>query len=193
MEKIRILINIWRLIPAYILLKNSKMSILRADFARWKEIYYRIEESDFSFMSYALIHYKEFRNLFAYRLEKAGKKIARNIFATLFPLYDSLFIHAKDIGEGLFIQHGFATIITAEHIGKNCFINQQVTIGADKPGESLPWIGDNVRICAGVIIIGNVKINDNAVIGAGAVVVKDVDESDVVAGVPAKHIKKKDE
>jgi serine O-acetyltransferase len=42
---------------------------------------------------------------------------------------NTLFIYTKDIGPGLYIQHGFATIISAKSIGKDCWINQQVTIG----------------------------------------------------------------
>ena len=38
--------------------------------------------------------------------------------------------------------------------------------------------------------MGPIKIGDNSTIGAGSVVLHDVDEGDVVAGVPAKSIKK---
>lgn len=188
MKKVRYALNIWRMIPAYIIVKNKNIRYLQSDINRWKEILGFGLNSDLSFTMYALLYLKEIRNLIAYRLEKSSMKIHRNVFITLFPLYDTLFIHANDIGEGLFIQHGFATIITAEHIGKNCFINQQVTIGADKPGERLPRIGDNVRICAGAIIVGDVEIGNNAVIGAGAVVIRDVKDNEIVGGVPAKVI-----
>jgi len=49
-------------------------------------------------------------------------------------------------------------------------------------------IRDNVFIGYGAIILGNVTIGPNAVVGAGAVVVKDVAEGDIVAGVPAKPV-----
>ena len=45
------------------------------------------------------------------------------------------------------------------------------------------WIGANATICSGV------TIGDNAVVAAGAVVVKDVPSDTVVGGVPAKRIK----
>lgn len=189
MRKIRYALNMWRLFPTYLIVKNKRIKHFSADLLRWKEILGYGSSSDFSFLMYALLQLKEIRNLIAYRLEKSNMKFARNVFTMLFPLYDTLFIHANEIDEGIFIQHGFSTIITARHIGRNCFINQQVTIGADKPGEDSPWIGDNVRICAGAIIVGDVKIGNNALIGAGAVVVKDVNDNEVVAGVPAKVIK----
>ena len=90
-------------------------------------------------------------------------------------------------GGGLIIQHGFSTIINAKKIGENCHIYQQVTIGFN--GTEQPVIGNNVRICCGAKVIGGVNIGNNVVIGANAVVVKDVPDNVVVAGVPAKIIK----
>ena len=84
------------------------------------------------------------------------------------------------------MEHGFSTIITAKSIGKNCWINQQVTIGF-KNAKS-PIIGDNVRISCGAKILGGIKIGNNAIIGANAVVIKDVPDNAIVGGVPAKVI-----
>lgn len=108
----------------------------------------------------------------------------------IFPPLDSLYITTKDIGPRLFIQHGFSTIISAKKIGSDCWINQQVTIGWDSEDE-LPTIGNGVRICAGAKVIGKIKIGNNVTIGANAVVVKDVIDNKIVAGVPAKIIKDK--
>ena len=49
-------------------------------------------------------------------------------------------------------------------------------------------IKDNVFIGCNVIILGNVTINEGAVIGAGSVVTSDVMENEIVAGAPAKVI-----
>lgn len=43
-------------------------------------------------------------------------------------------------------------------------------------------------ICAGAIVIGKVHVGNGAVVGAGAVVVHDVPDNAIVAGVPAKVI-----
>lgn len=91
------------------------------------------------------------------------------------------------MGGGLYFQHGFSTIVAAKYIGENCSINQQVTIGYN--GNEAPIIDDNVTITVGAIVIGNVHIEKNAIIAAGAVVTHDVGEGKVVAGVPAKVIK----
>lgn len=52
-------------------------------------------------------------------------------------------------------------------------------------------LGNNVRVYAGAKIIGNVVIGDDVVVGANAVVVKDVPSHSIVAGVPAKVIKRR--
>jgi len=83
--------------------------------------------------------------------------------------------------------HPIGIVIGAAHIGENCIIRQNVTIG--HKNNAYPYIGDYVELGAGCIIIGNVEVGDNAVVGAGAVVTKDVPPRTVVAGNPAKVIK----
>lgn len=101
---------------------------------------------------------------------------------------DSLYLISKNIGPGLFIQHGFSTILGLESMGSNCWVNQQVTVGHNEKGK--PKIGNNVKILSGAKIIGDVTIGDNVVIGAGAVVVKDVPDNCVVVGSKAYIVKK---
>lgn len=52
------------------------------------------------------------------------------------------------------------------------------------------WIGDNVWIGAGAIVLPGCKIGNNCVVAAGAVVCGDVPDNVMVAGVPAKIRKK---
>ncbi len=49
-------------------------------------------------------------------------------------------------------------------------------------------IKDNVYIGCGVTVLGNVTVNSGSVIGAGSVVIEDVPENSIVAGIPAKVI-----
>ncbi|MBB3206292.1 acetyltransferase-like isoleucine patch superfamily enzyme [Rhodopirellula rubra] len=50
-------------------------------------------------------------------------------------------------------------------------------------------IGDDVWIGTGATILPGVKVGTGAVIAAGAVVTHDVDDLDIVGGVPARHIR----
>ncbi|MEI2749907.1 MAG: hypothetical protein V9E88_14245 [Ferruginibacter sp.] len=89
----------------------------------------------------------------------------------------------------MFIQHGFATVIAARSIGRNCWINQQVTIGFSNK-DDCPVLEDNVTINAGAKVIGGIKVGKNSIVGANAVVVKNVPENCVVVGVPAYIVKR---
>lgn len=92
------------------------------------------------------------------------------------------------------LPHGLNGIIVSQYaeIGKNVSIYHQVTIGA-KENKYAPVIGNNVRIFPGAIVVGGVHIGDNVQIGAGSVVVKDIPDNCIVAGCPAKIIKKVEE
>lgn len=74
-------------------------------------------------------------------------------------------------------------------MGKNCWINQQVTIGANSQYE-YPTIGNDVHIFAGALVIGDITIGNNVVIGAGAVVTKSVPDNCTVVGNPARIIRR---
>lgn len=69
------------------------------------------------------------------------------------------------------------------------FIYQQVTVGYSDD-EKAPIIGDNVTIFPGAKVIGDVVIGNNVVIGANAVVVKNVPANCTVVGVPAYIIRR---
>ena len=95
-------------------------------------------------------------------------------------------VSSKKIGKGLVLQHGFSTIIFPERIGENCQIWHNVTIGRNGKDRKNPIIGDNVKIYAGAVVIGGIKIGNNAIIGANAVVLQDVPDNSIAVGVPAK-------
>jgi serine O-acetyltransferase len=184
MEKLRIfiiLISMVRLIPHLLFYKfHNKRATMQYDVKRWLKITQRDEL--FGFVN-LMTFFPEFRNLFYNRIGKIAKTIE-----WLCPPMASLLIATKDIGPGLFIQHGIATIIAAKSIGKDCWINQQVTIGYKK--LEYPTVGDNVSINAGAKVLGNVHMGNNSRAGANAVVVKNVPENCTVVGVPAYIIKR---
>lgn len=182
-----ILINILAIIiyPVIAFLgKVSKYGILyNADvqhWCNWKNYNYSVFNGCKLF-----INDKAFRNLTYYRL-----RWARIVLSVFFKAYDHLQITTprNKIGGGLIFQHGFSTIVSAESIGKNCKIYQQVTIGFNHVLLA-PVIGDNVEICCGAKVIGGIRIGNNVLIGANAVVVNDIPDNSIVAGVPARVIK----
>lgn len=95
------------------------------------------------------------------------------------------------IGANFQVFHGQGLIIHYQTtIGNNVTVRQNTTIGIAKDGGKSPNIGNNVNIGANSVVIGNINIGNNSIIAAGAVVVKDVPENTLVAGNPAKVIKK---
>ena len=112
------------------------------------------------------------------------------------------------LGGGIFIDSGSGLGVNCRvhgplHIGKNVMMGPDVTIlththniertdipmGQQGMRVAEVVIGNDVWIGMRVIIMPGVKVGDGAVIGAGAVVTKDVPAFTVVGGVPAKIIK----
>jgi len=188
-KKIWAYINTIRTIPAMILflISNQKHTIIK-DIERWVTLYNVNNENLFLNLNWLLLYYPEFRNLFYYRLKRGNINITL-IAQIFYPPMGTLYICTNDIGAGLFIQHGFSTIIAAKSIGENCWINQQVTIGYSNKTDC-PIIGNNVQITAGAKVIGKVVVGNNSIIGANSVVVKDIPENCTVVGNPAYIVKK---
>lgn len=142
-------------------------------------------------LNYILTWKKEFRNIAYYRYKR--HYALNGISKLLLHAVESLEI-GGEIGPGLMIFHGNGSVIEPYKIGENCMIWQQVTIGRrPRHGEIIdkPTIGNNVKVYAGAIIIGNISIGNNVSVGAGAVVVKDVADGCTVIGNPARILANK--
>lgn len=96
------------------------------------------------------------------------------------------------IGPGLRLMHAHGLVVHDDAvIGAGVTLRQAVTIGKARDDGQPPTIGNNVDFGAGSIAIGDIVIGDHAVIGAGAVVTKDVEHGCTVVGNPAKVISRK--
>jgi len=94
-----------------------------------------------------------------------------------------------EISGGILLPHPNGIVVHPNsYIGPNCLIHQQVTLGVKRGGEGAPKLMGHVDIGAGAKIIGDITIGKHALIGANAVVTKDVPEYAIVAGIPAKII-----
>lgn len=91
------------------------------------------------------------------------------------------------IGYGLYIGHGYGTIVNPTAIiGNNVNLSQFTTIGSNQGKAAI--ICNNVYIGPGVSIVEDVTIYSDTCIGAGAVVTKDIPYGKTAVGVPAKII-----
>ena len=96
------------------------------------------------------------------------------------------------IGEGFFVAHTHGIVIGEGVIlGKRVVIYNGVTLGASargthEKGRRYPIIEDEVTVYTGAKLIGPIVVGKGAVIGANAVVLKDVPPESVAVGVPAR-------
>ena len=168
---------------------------IHSDIEAWSRIYYKaslVHKWHFYRYFIMLMTFRPaYRNLYYYRIRKE-RPLAYFLLKPFCPPLGTLYITTEKIGKALILQHAFSTIISAKSIGDYCKINQQVTIGYAN-NDDAPTIGNNVKIHAGAKVIGGISIGDNVVIGANAVVVKDVPHNCTVVGVPAYIVRKDDQ
>ena len=100
------------------------------------------------------------------------------------------------IGRGLFIDHGMGVVIgETTTIGRNVTLYQGVTLGGTgkQRGKRHPTIGNNVVIGTGAKVLGDITIGANSMVGANAVVVRNVPEYSTVVGVPGRITRTRDQ
>ena len=92
-----------------------------------------------------------------------------------------------EVGRGFVIDH-FGGIVVSGYakFGDNCRIRNGVVVGLSRVEDPCaPVIGNNVDIGTGAKLLGPIRIGNNVVIGANAVVIRDVPDNSIAVGVPA--------
>jgi len=95
------------------------------------------------------------------------------------------------IGHGVFIDHGMGVVIgETTEIGNRCLLYQGVTLGGTGKdhGKRHPTLAENVVVGAGAKILGAIEVGANTRIGAGSVVVRDVESNSTVVGIPGRVV-----
>lgn len=94
------------------------------------------------------------------------------------------------IGKGLHIVHAGGVFLNVTSIGDNFTVLQNVTFGRRFAGDQIPTIGNNVTVCTNAVVCGGIMLHDGCTVGANSYVNQDVPANSLVAGSPAKVIKK---
>ncbi len=130
-----------------------------------------------------------------------GYRIAHALHRGRVPLVPRLLMHGvrwltgieihpgAQLGRGLFIDHGMGVVIgETAVVGEDVTLFQGVTLGGTgkQRGKRHPTIGNHVVVGAGAKVLGSIHVGDNAMIGANAVVVRDVPSHSTVVGIPGR-------
>lgn len=180
---------------------------LRADFKNNHEIYKKNIFKEYlkgNIKVYYKFKYIYYLRIFEYCTNnKKGifGKLRYLVFKRIFQklqVKTQLFISPNTCEAGLNIEHlGYVWIDSSSHLGKNNILLPRLLFGKKSPSTLTPpnenrcliSTGDNVYVGTGSTILGPVNIGSNVIIAAGSVVVKDIPNNSIVAGVPAKVIK----
>ena len=150
-----------------------------------------------------ILSYPGVKAIFFYKIAnffaKAKFDLTARVISQFSRFLTGIEIHPKaKIGKNLFIDHGMGVVIgETSEIGDNVTIYHMVTLGGISPSinsdsqrqiKRHPTLMDNVVVGSGAQILGPIIIGKNSLIGANAVVTKDVSEKSIMVGIPAKRI-----
>lgn len=127
----------------------------------------------------------------AQHFDRTGhKRLARRMALSLRREFASFVSPKAEIGPGLRLPHPTGIVIgEGVRIGSRVTIYQQVTLGGQRSGDwaggRYPQVGDDVTLFSGARLLGAMTVGDRAIVGANAVVLRDVPEDHVAIGIPA--------
>lgn len=121
-----------------------------------------------------------FRKIRVFKLRFQGYNIKYSTIIEGSVLLDKLYPQGINIGSNTLVA-GNVTILSHDHCKR---------VGDNQPYLIDTYIGENCFIAMGAIILPGVTIGNQVIVGAGSIVTKDVPSNCVVAGNPAKIIRK---
>jgi len=136
---------------------------------------------------------------FTHKLWQLKIPLIPRLLSHLNRLLTGIEIHpGAKIGKRVFIDHGMGVVIgETSEIGNNVTIYHNVTLGGIAPSINTndqrntkrhPTLEDNVVVGSGAQILGPITIGKNSLIGANAVVTKNVPEKSIMVGIPATRV-----
>lgn len=159
-----------------------------------------VYERDAAICSYlpVILYLKGFQSIQVHRLahylwQKDRKELALFIQSRNSEVFGVDIHPACTMGKGIMFDHATGIVIgETSVIEDNVSILQQVTLGGtgNEQGDRHPKIRSGVLISAGSKVLGNIDIGENAKIGAGSVVLDDVEPNTTVVGIPARVVGK---
>ena len=128
----------------------------------------------------------------SHKLWNIGLPLFPRVLSQLNRSLTGIEIHpGAQIGKGVFIDHGMGVVIgETTEIGNHCLLYQGVTLGGTgkNHGKRHPTLSENVVVGAGAKVLGAITVGANTRIGAGSVVVRNVEANSTVVGVPGRII-----
>ena len=128
----------------------------------------------------------------SHRLWRSGLPLLPRLLSQITRALTGIEIHpGAQIGHGVFIDHGMGVVIgETTEIGNRCLLYQGVTLGGtgNEHGKRHPTLAENVVVGAGAKVLGAIHVGANTRIGAGSVVVRDVEADSTVVGIPGRVV-----
>lgn len=144
--------------------------------------------------------YRLGNRVFYGRLPGPIRKVLLLLLKLVQMLYSNLLFHTElpfraRIGTYFGMNHPYGVVFSEDAVlGDHCFVFHQVTIGANEHDRTVhngvPVVGDRVYIGCGAKLIGGITVGSDVIIGANAVVTKDVPDRRTVVGNPARILER---
>ena len=142
------------------------------------------------------LYFKGFHALQTHRVAhymyKNGRQVLAHYLQSQVSQNFQIDIHPNaTLGSGIMLDHGTGIVVgETATVGHNCSILHHVTLGGSgkKGVDRHPKVANGVLLGAGATVLGNVNIGDGCQVGAGTLVISDLDPHSVAVGVPAKVI-----